>query len=302
MLNTGDRIARKISVKLRNKISPSFYRWLKWQYFGALGFLRRRQRDWSMRKPQSVTLYHFCSQKTGSRWLRDIFLDKDLCTYTGLVYHPVVEFSEESLSIRERKRILHPPRGSYVGPLYYGPEVFESLFANNDVTVLFVGRDPIDLVVSYFESMAFSHPSTALVDRFRSSLATSVGKERFILCLEMMREQNTIENLIKWKRASREHPRVLYLDFKDLVGSRQSDVFMRLLGVPATDKSVIDRVLERYSFENMKARDLQLRGNTGGNHYNQGLSRKVDEQDREEIVQVLDDLYGDQWRELSVGL
>ncbi len=294
-----DEIARSLSVRLRNIVGPTLYRSVKWRYFGALASWRRLLIHANRDQCTSKTVFHFCAQKTGSRWVRDVFIDDELFKHTGLIYHPVMEFSENVLSEYDLNRILYAPESSYVGPLYYGPDQFRSLISRNDVSIFFVGRDPVDLVSSYYESMAFSHPSTPLVDKFRTDLAASTGRARFDLCVEMMKEQKTIENLIAWKHVASQHENVAYINFTSLVGPEQVRIFMGLLNLPSCKENAIKDVLDKYSFENMKARDQKIRRGEAAGHYNQGLSRKVDEHDKRQIMEVLDDVYGLKWRELS---
>ncbi|MSV28599.1 MAG: hypothetical protein EXQ52_07620 [Bryobacterales bacterium] len=210
---------------------------------------------------ESVRVNFVTFHKSGSQWVRDVLTDQELLGPSGL--------TRASTGINH---FLQPwpklPDNSFAGPVYgLSPDEWEFYSAPADKAVI-VLHDPRDIVVSWADSITFSHVDSAIVDLLREGLATLSRRNRLQFGIAQFRfNSNSYRG---WAtRAPRENE--CRTSYEKLVSSGAAEFIriVRFLGWPVPDGQIAATV-ERHSF---LARSGRRPGETDiHSHYRRGIS------------------------------
>lgn len=110
-------------------------------------------------------IFHCCSQKTASQWLRQIFFDPAFYRATGLR-----RVSYVALGNRFARFEGIPPTGTILTHLYIGYDTYRAIPKPARYKTFYVLRDPRDIVVSWYYSAKNSHVQVDPIPRLRKRL------------------------------------------------------------------------------------------------------------------------------------
>ena len=196
-----------------------------------------------------ANVLHCCVQKTASRWLRRILLDREVVRYSGLRHTEIPGLKGGY------QQIL--PKRAIIGPIYnIFPRDVAALQTTDPTFAFFVVRDPRDVIVSWYYSMKESHVSAGTnfegVSRMRTDL-NSLSKEEG-LCYAIDRHKQKFEIYRAWMNM--QSPCMHLVRFEDLTGPDAFSAFRELfdaMDIRMPDER-LQKLLETYSFENMAGR------------------------------------------------
>ncbi len=177
------------------------------QYFNAKSHASNNDLSFKkkvIKKSQFVNIYHCCTQKTASQWFVSVFSDPRVYKYTGLdislftdwrkdviekCFDNNIPLLEVSANLYNGHYISLPlPEWTIGVPLYIGYKTYESIPKPLSYRTFFVLRDPRDIVVSWYFSTLYSHPSTGAIPKFRSDLKKMSLKEGLMYSIKSIRE------------------------------------------------------------------------------------------------------------------
>jgi hypothetical protein len=198
-------------------------------------------------------IYHCCTQKTASQWIRRIFSDeKTVGHYTGLEsYQCESQFADGVDARRLDERRFHEPfpRGTVVTPLYISYECFAEIPKPERYKGFFVMRDPRDIVVSRYFSFKLSHRPSGTIPTIREHLNQvdePAGLEYVIAELD---RRGLFAALRSWQRPL--PPEMVNVRYEDLIGDDQFEKFQKLMSHCEIEmpKAMLRDVLRRNSFQ-----------------------------------------------------
>lgn len=200
-------------------------------------------------KVQNV--YHACVQKTGSQWIKAVFSDPDIRQNSGLRVHP--QFRYEVGEFKSRF-----PRYTFVPGLYVSYPLYDEIQKPERYKTFYVIRDPRDIVVSWYHSMKYTHRPMGNVPEHRRRLRQLDEPQGIAYCI---RELHLKFSFMRTWWAHRGEAHLLIVRFEDLI----ADPFSEYRKVfEHCDLDVDDRtlrsVLQRYTKEKMRRRDVARRG------------------------------------------
>ncbi len=181
----------------------------------------------------------FTFHKSGSQWVRDVLTDGELMGPAGCNR----AFTGWNLFFQPWP---NQPDNTFGGPIYgCAPEQWETHSAAGD-KALIVLRDPRDIVVSWADSLTFSHVDATAVDLLRGGL-TNVGRRNRIL-FGINQFRFSTSGYLGWAtRALLENE--FRTTYETLVGCGAAEFIriVRFLGWPVSDEQ-IGKAVERHSF------------------------------------------------------
>lgn len=204
-------------------------------------------------------LYLATVQKSGSQWMSAIFNDSRMKAATGLVRMPQrhYEYGEH---------ITRFPRGCYVPGLYVSYQTFENFIEKPaNYRVVYVYRDPRDLVISDYYSTLKTHEPTPAVARLRDRLK-GMSKAEGIAYLIKYNDKFSV--MRSWLELGTQDPHIMIVKFEDLTSSPFGN-FRRILdhcGIAMSDDALRE-LLSDYTKEKMRSRDLARRVDKSESHY-----------------------------------
>jgi hypothetical protein len=204
-------------------------------------------------------LYLATIQKAGSQWMSAIFGDPRMKAATGLVRMPQrhYEYGEH---------VSRFPKGCFVPGLYVSYQTFQNFIEKpKKYRVIYVYRDPRDLVISAYYSTLKTHEPTPPVARLRDRLKKMTRTEGIAY---MIKYNDKFSVMRSWLELGTEDPNIIFIKFEDIT-SRPLENFRRILdhcGFAMSD-DVLQDMLSDYTKENMRSRDLARREDKSESHY-----------------------------------
>jgi hypothetical protein len=203
-----------------------------------------------------VNVFHCCVHKTASQWLRAVLSDPAVYRHSGLLpYHYQSEQSGgEGRPITQRSFELPFPAGTIVSPLYIDFANFATVPKSGAYRAFFVQRDPRDILVSWYFSTRYSHPTRyGRLEGARAQLGQLSPEDGLVQCVDDLERMGLFAALRSWVDAPRRDPHTLLVRYEDLVGADAAAHCERLLlhcDIPL-GREAITRLLQRYRFERM---------------------------------------------------
>jgi hypothetical protein len=211
------------------------------------------------RRSELRNVYHCCVHKTGSQWVRKVLADPAVYRVTGLrtyAYAPRLPGGRESRSYPERRFDRPFPANTVVSPLYIPYQNFAQFPKPEPWRALFVGRDPRDVVVSWYFSSARSHPTrdNPGLERTRGELAGLDIEEGLVFTIRRLEAHGLFEALGSWAGVG--SLGVLTVRYEDLVGPEAEPAWARVFDHCDVRLGQAERrtLLARYSFEALSGR------------------------------------------------
>ena len=230
------KAARKILLKLRGKV-----------YSGKLD-----------------NIYLATVQKSGSQWVNSVFSDMDMQRITKLKVYPQHNYEFDEFENRF-------PRGTVVPGLYLDHPTFDVFIDKpRNYKVVYVVRDPRDIVVSWYHSMYSTHGERKGVDIVRKKLRTMSKEEGIAYCIQYLAPK--FSALRSWVELAQGDKKVLFIKFEDLIKSPVSKFaeILEFCDIEYKEENLI-AILNRYTKNKLREKDLQGRdGNES--HYRKSSS------------------------------
>ncbi|MHB1828457.1 MAG: sulfotransferase domain-containing protein [Steroidobacteraceae bacterium] len=226
----------------------------------SLAYARRRTID---------NLYLATVQKCGSQWVSAIFNDRRMRAHTGLVRMPqrYYEYGEH---------VSRFPRGFFVPGLYVSYQTFENFIEKpENYRVVYVYRDPRDLVISDYYSTLKTHEDNPAVVRLRTRLK-SMSKEDGIKY--MIKYNDKFSVLRSWVELGTVDKKIMFVKFEELTEEPVAS-FRKILAhcdVEMSDETLMD-ILQEYTKDRMRKRDLAGRADKSESHYRFQASSHLEE-------------------------
>lgn len=214
-------------------------------------------------------LYFATVQKAGSQWMSAIFNDPRMKAVTGLARMP-----QRNYEYGEHIRKF--PKGFFVPGLYVSYQMFQNGIAKpKRYKVVYIYRDPRDLVVSDYYSKLKTHEENPAVIRARTELA-SMSKEDGISYV--MRWYDKFSFMRSWVELGHKDPSIMFLKFEDLTANpvEKINLILAHCGI-AIDERKLQNILADYTKDNMRTRDLARRTDKSESHYRFKASSYRDE-------------------------
>lgn len=204
-------------------------------------------------------LYLATIQRSGSQWMSAIFSDARMKAATGLVRMPQrhYEYGEH---------VTRFPKGRFVPGLYVSYQTFENFIEKpKRYRVVYVYRDPRDLVISDYYSTLKTHEPNPAVARLRDRLKKMTKEEGISY---MIRYNDKLPVMRSWLELGKQDPHVMFMKFEDIT-TNPCENFRLVLdhcGIALSDQALRE-ILSDYTKEKMRARDLGRREDKSESHY-----------------------------------
>ena len=204
-------------------------------------------------------IFHCCVQKTGSIWIRSLLVDLMTYRYCGLSwyhYQSRMMKGRDPRKLRDRTFDEPFPKGSVVSPMYMSYENFAGFPKAGSYRAFFVGRDPRDLVVSWYHSAKKIHKLQGDMVEIRPILENSSLSDGLIVAIEHLADFGLFDALGSWVGAPEADPNVKVVRYEDLIGPDARAVFRSLfdhLDIRMDDEAFVE-LLDSYSFERVTGR------------------------------------------------
>lgn len=204
-------------------------------------------------------LYLATVQKSGSQWMSAILNDARVKARTGLVRMPQrhYEYGEH---------VAKFPKGVYVPGLYVSYQLFENFIEKPErYRVVYVYRDPRDLVISDYYSTLKTHEANPAVNRLRARLG-AMSKEEGISYI--MRYYDKFSAMRSWVELGASDVNILFVKFEDIT-ARPFEYFRRIFEhcEVQMDDETLRGILADYTKEKMRTSDLARRSDKSESHY-----------------------------------
>lgn len=220
-----------------------------------------------------MNIFHCCVQKTASQWFRRIFHDSRILELSGLQpYNFYQELEKEDPRLSSSYVFTEQfPSNTIITPLYISFESFCTIPKNEDYRAFFVMRDPRDLIVSWYFSTRYSHPSIGKIQEHRDKLNQVSIKEGLMLSIDFLLDRGYFLTLESWINAAAVDPNVRLVKYEDITSSdnfgAMEDLFRHCMIHARTD--VLQAVLDDVRFEKLAERKQGIEDQFS--HYRKGI-------------------------------
>jgi hypothetical protein len=168
------------------------------------------------------------------------------------------------------------PTGFFVPGLYVSYQTFENFIDKpRNYRVVYVYRDPRDLVISDYYSTLKTHGSNPAVSRLRERLMLMSREEGINY---IMKYNDKFSVMRSWVELGGTDPNILFMKFEEIT-SQPFENFKRIFAHCDFEMSdpELRNVLADYSKDNMRSRDLAQRTDKSESHYRIKSSSHHDE-------------------------
>lgn len=210
------------------------------------------------RVPDIGNIFAASSPKAGSQWMKALFDHPVVRAHTGLFTLPQLDYQQTP-----HKRF---PAGTFVPGIYAGYDEFLEIPRLRPRRVIYMFRDPRDLVVSGYYSAVKTHRPTHLaeVERVRDEIRALPFDEGLLLLIEDAAPR--LREIETWVGV--DDPDVASFRLEDVNADPRHwvDLMLKHCGVNlSTDE--LETVLHDVSREALQARDLAQREAGSESHY-----------------------------------
>lgn len=178
-------------------------------------------------RPATDHLFHACTWKTGSQWVRLVLSDPRFFRATGLRPHYGPHLVPKPPATATRPM----PTSSVITSLMIDYPTFDALDKSDDWKAFFVLRDPRDLVVSRYHSARFSHRETEELIEVRRSMESMSDEEGLLYTIDHRFEP--LATIIRSWMDAIENPaiarRVRIVRFEDITGEDNVEHWHQLM-------------------------------------------------------------------------
>jgi hypothetical protein len=206
----------------------------------------------------SQNVYFATLQRSGSQWVKAIFDDPRIRRHTGLVTYPQHDYDDGDFHRRF-------PLFTFVPGLYVPYELYELIEKPSRFRTFYLIRDTRNVVVSWYWSTLKTHPLVPVLARHRRQLQALSRQDGISYSIRALARK--LHYARTWIYNA-DDPQLLIVRFEDLVQDPVSG-FTRIfehcgLAVP---QAMLQLVLDDYSKDKMRQRDLAQRADKSESHY-----------------------------------
>ena len=223
----------------------------------AYAAARGRGLELTGRVPRIANIFAAGSPKAGSQWMKALFHHPVVRAETGLFTLPQLDYQENP------SRGF--PAGTFVPGLYFSHDEFRQVPQRHPRRLVYMFRDPRDLVVSGYHSAIRTHRRLHVpeLEDFRTELRALSREEAILRLIEASAPR--FAEMQSWVGVA--DPDVATFRLEQVQHSPETEVprMLRHCGVDLAP-AVLDRLLAEISREALQARDLAQRGD-GASHY-----------------------------------
>ncbi|MEE8574633.1 MAG: sulfotransferase domain-containing protein [Thermodesulfobacteriota bacterium] len=250
-----------------------------------------------LKKSPLANIYHCCTHKSGSQWLKAIFNDDIIYTHTGLKqYEYMVDMKDGEDPRKGTERFFDSPfPDKTIGsPMYITYDSYRKIPKTGEHRGVFILRDPRDLVVSWYFSLRYSHAKSGGVGAHRDNLNSMEFIEGLKDALRSLMDFGIVEAQRTWVNACDDT--VLVSKYEDLIGPESGVFFKEIFTHCKIDlpDDELSGLTDRYSFEKMSGgrrpgeedREKHLRKGISGDWKNY-FSESVKDEFKEKTTDLL---------------
>ena len=176
-------------------------------------------------------IYHVCGPRTGSQWFKNFY--DTISEYIGMPIYELEIDRHHGWDYRiftERYETMPIDNKTLACPLYISYENFDNFpkISSNFKTICVI-RDPRDQLVSFYNSVRYSHPQIGLHSQWKTRLESHQNEKDSILeALMIMKEFGIIDAMDSYKHFYND-PKCLVLKYSELFGNEQFVHFRHLV-------------------------------------------------------------------------
>ncbi|MEM6485637.1 MAG: sulfotransferase domain-containing protein [Pseudomonadota bacterium] len=192
-------------------------------------------------------IYHCCTQKTASQWIRALFGHPAFFRATGLYPQPFVQ-----LGLNEAKPMRPWPANTAVCHLYVHYQDFSAMPKPGRHRSFFVLRDPRDAVVSWYHSARYSHNAAYPIPYLRQQLAGRSPLHGLTFMTTWLQKVGYFDAQLSWLDACQNGADTAVFRYEDLCGDSRAFIEQLLdyLHIPmsSADRDLLDTDLDYQRF------------------------------------------------------
>lgn len=219
-------------------------------------------------------IYHCCTHRSASQWIRDILGDRIVFKYTGLrPFHYQTEWMDkyDPRPYDERYFSKSFPQNTIVSPIYIDYDCFLDVGKPEHYRAFFVLRDPRDIVVSWYFSTKYSHQLMGPIQKHRHKLKNINKRNGIIYGIDRLKDIGLFGAQRSWI-TSKNDERVRVYKYENLVTGDNlkqiKDLFCHCqIDVP---DNIIVRLIEKNSFSE-KTKGRKRGKEDKGSHNRKGV-------------------------------
>jgi len=200
-----------------------------------------------VRRSPYDNIYHCCTQKTASQWLRAVFSDPIVYRYTGLDVFPFAQLVDRLQDARFDSPL---PKRTIGAHLYIDYPTYLTIPKPSRYRTFFVLRDPRDIVVSWYFSVKYSHPPVGLTRELRRELDSLSLEDGLRFSIGKLAETGIFWTQRSWQQVSGRNENVVTFRYEHLAADNCA--FLRTLfgylGLEIPRKEFL-LLCDRHSFE-----------------------------------------------------
>ncbi len=231
--------------------------------------LGKRMRYRSVRVVQRSpydNIYHCCTQKTATQWIRAIFTDPIAYRYTGLDVLPYPH-----LGLRFAHFDSPFPRRTFAITLPIDYPTYLSIPKPARYKTFFVLRDPRDIVVSWYFSAKYSHLPFGPIPGLRGDLEKLDLHEGLRYMIDKLEDWGSFWAQRSWMDVAEDRENIKIYRYEDLARDNRSFLLQLFdyldIDMPEKDFTVL---YERHTFQK-HSRGRQQGEEDAYSHYRKGM-------------------------------
>ncbi len=238
--------SRKANLSLRARIDDFTLKNSNFVFFHQIG---RARRFGVKRKSLFDNIYHCCTQKTASQYLRAVFNSGIFYRYTGLTMFPYAK-----LGLNQAKLKTPFPKGLICTHLYINYSTYSKIKKPPKYRTFFMLRDPRDSVVSWYFAARYSNKLLHPIPQLRHALKHLNQNEGLKLIIDKLKEYGSFEAQRSWVRAG-EDKNIKIFRFEDLSKDNRAFLYdlFKFLNVEIPDDEM-EKLIKDYNFKKVTGR------------------------------------------------
>lgn len=203
-------------------------------------------------------VYFATVQRSGSQWLKAVFADDRIQDVTGLQVYPQHRYEWNEFKQR------FPPY-TLVPGLYMSYDLYEEISRPEPYRTIYVLRDPRNIALSWYWAAKETHIPMGKIDGYRRDLRQLDLEDGIAYSIRALAGKFT--DIRTWMY-HRDDPHVRIVRFEELTSNPEGELAEVLshcrLRIP---QELLLQVMQDYTKEKMRSRDLQRRPDGVDSHY-----------------------------------
>ncbi|MBW2991752.1 sulfotransferase domain-containing protein [Candidatus Woesearchaeota archaeon] len=197
-------------------------------------------------KSRYDNIYHCCTQKTASQWLRAVFRDPVFYRYTALVVLPYIK-----VGLKEASFSRPFPKNVIATHLYIDYPTYLSIPKPKHYKAFVIIRDPRDCVVSWYFSAKKSHTMVTVIPKFRREMKNLGFDEGMKYIIDRLEELGSFDAQRSWLEAQ-DKRNIKIFRYEDLADDNLNFLkqLFNYLEIRIPEKEII-KLYNKYRFDRL---------------------------------------------------